>query len=93
MFPFVIEVDGFALAEHRLYDNNTLIIDIFVSPHHYCELVDDKANDIINRYMHAHSAKLLKSVLPSWDGSNVRFRCFPEINKYTIFDGLDLEDM
>jgi hypothetical protein len=88
MFPFVIEVDGFTLER-----NKTLYIDIFISPIHYCELINNEVDRLINRYMIAKSSDLIKSVLPEWNGDIVQFRFFPEVNELTVFNGLDYKGM
>ena len=88
MFPFVIEVDGFTLERRK-----TLYFDIFVSPVHYCELINNEVDKLINRYMIAKSADLIKSVLPDWDSGIVKFRFFPEVPELTVFNGLDYEGM
>jgi hypothetical protein len=64
---------------------------MYVSPTHYCELADDKVNDVINRYLFEKSTDLLKSVLPEWDGRVVKFRCYADLGEFTIFDGLNIE--
>jgi hypothetical protein len=88
MFPFVIKVDGFTLERRK-----TLYFDIFVSPVHYCELINNEVDKLINRYMIAKSADLIKSVLPDWDSGIVKFRFFPEVPELTVFNGLDYEGM
>jgi hypothetical protein len=93
MFPFVIEVVDFTLEPRKEYGANPLCIDMCVSPIHYCELIDDKVNDLINRYLFDNSTDLLKSVLPEWDGRVIKFRCHTTLDKFTIFDGLEIEQV
>ena len=91
MFPFVLEVVDFTLEPRKEYGANFLYIYMRVSPTHYCELADDKVNNLINRYLFDNSTDLLKSVLPEWDGRVVKFGCHTTLDKFTIFDGLDME--
>jgi hypothetical protein len=91
MFPFVVEVVDFTLEPRKEYGANALYLDMCVSPIHYCELVDNEVNELINRYLFENSTDLLKSVLPEWDGRVVNFRCRTTLDKFTIFDGLDIE--
>jgi hypothetical protein len=91
MFPFVIEVVDFTLEPPKEYGANVLYIYMHVSPTHYCELAADKVNDLISCYLFEKSNDLLKSVLPEWDGRVVKFGCHTNLDKFTIFDGLDME--
>ena len=91
MFPFIIKVVNFTLEPRKELGANFLYIDMYVSPIHYCELADDKVNDVINRYLFDKSTDLLKSVLPEWDGRVVKFRCYADLGDFTIFDGLNIE--
>jgi hypothetical protein len=91
MFPFVIEVEGFELRITQWSLGSVpLTLDIYVSPTHYCELLNDKVYQKVCNYMTDTSSYLTKSVLTDWDGQIIHFRFFPDTNETTVLDGLDI---
>ena len=88
MFPFVIGVDNIALLDY----NNTLQLDMYVSPTHYAEISYVEVSKLINDYMREKSTPLVKSVFPDWSGHHLAFRIHTSLTKddVTILDGLNL---
>lgn len=86
MFPFVIKVDNIALFN----DNNTLQLDMYVSPTHYAEASHVDVRNLINDYMLEKSAPLIKTVIPDWNIRHITFKFNANVNTITILDGLNL---
>lgn len=93
MYPFVIEVTDITSKSVRIHSlgvsQSRLKISVYVSPIHFCELMDDRVNTKLNKRMSNDCQSLLKSIIPNWDGNHVQFIFFPDIDTVTIFDGLD----
>jgi hypothetical protein len=71
-------------------DKNILKINIYVSPLHFCELMDDRIEKKIVNHIIDNCSSLLKSVVTSWDGNKPRVLFFPSVGeKYTILEGLE----
>lgn len=87
-FPFVIEVSEITLlngiSTRRLTTSNLLEIRIYVSPTHFCELMDHRIESKVSDIIKLKSLSLLKSVFNYWDGGNIRILFYPEINEQTI---------
>lgn len=93
MYPFVVEVTDIDTKTVRIHSRPNrqlrLTISAYVSPIHFCELMDDRVNLKLNKRMGEECQVLLKSLIPDWDGEYVQFIFFPDIDTVTIFDGLD----
>ena len=92
MFHFVVEVNGFELKKGNslvLYGVH-IILDIYVSAIHYCELLNYDTEVKLSKYMNSKCSNLIKTVIPDWDGIHIIYRFFPDINKTTILDNLDI---
>jgi hypothetical protein len=71
-------------------DKNILKINIYVSPLHFCELMDDRIEKKIVNHIIDNCSSLLKSVVTSWDGNKPRVLFFPSVGeKSTILEGLE----
>jgi hypothetical protein len=71
-------------------DKNLLKINIYVSPLHFCELMDERVERKIVNHIVDNCSSLLKSVVTSWDGNKPRILFFPSVEeKSTILEGLE----
>ena len=86
MFPFIIEVENYVYEKSRRGD--ILELTIYVSPLHFCELMDNRIDKKLRDIMMKDSYTLIKSLLPEFKESNIRFLFFPDVDKVTIFDDI-----
>ena len=93
MYPFIVNVDGVERNNYRQHSINRRVnktmIDIYVSPTHFCELMDDKVHVKLSNRMLNECHQLLRSVYPKLQIEHTTFRFFPDVDKVTIFDDLD----
>jgi len=86
MFPFVIEVENYVYEKSRSGD--ILELTIYVSPIHFCELMDNRIENKLRDMMMKESYTLIKSLLPEFKENNIRFLFYPNVDKVTIFDNI-----
>ena len=86
MFPFIIEVENYVYEKSRRGD--ILELTIYVSPLHFCELMDNRIDKKLRDIMMKDSHTLIKSLLPEFKEDNIRFLFFPDVDKVTIFDDI-----
>jgi hypothetical protein len=86
MFPFVIEVENYVYEKSRSGD--ILELTIYVSPIHFCELMDNRIENKLRDMMMKESYTLIKSLLPEFKENNIRFLFYPDVDKVTIFDNI-----
>lgn len=71
--------------------NNQLQLNIYVSPIHFCELMDGRVERKIIKHMINNCSPLLKSVIPSWNGLDPRILFYPLIGESaTILEGINI---
>jgi len=101
-FPFVIEVADAGEADasinrvlsckscEKKYQSNYILLEIgmYVTPTHFCELMDHRIDAKVTSKMKLISSQFLKSVFTDWKGEELRLLFFPEINEQTILDQL-----
>lgn len=101
-FPFVLEVtDAGPPSEMSKMRLNLLVskefkileINMYVTPTHFCELMDHRIEEKVNRRMKLLTSTFLKSVFTEWKGEEIRFLFFPEINEQTILNQLTDADV
>ena len=95
MFPFIINVSDIESVRVRRYSkdknfNLELRISIYVSPSHFCELMDNRVDVKMNSYMSRETSSMIKSLIPDADESRIKFLFFPDIDSVTIFDNLTI---
>jgi hypothetical protein len=74
-------------------DKNILKINIYVSPLHFCELMDGRVENKIIIHIVDNCSSLLKSVITSWDGNKLQVLFFPSVGeKSTILEGLNISE-
>ena len=93
MFPFIINVSEVELVNtRRQYKDKDskvkLHISIYVSPSHFCELMDNRVEIKMNQYMLRETSSMIKSIIPDVDENKIKFLFFPDIDSVTIFDDL-----
>lgn len=71
--------------------NISLKIHIYVSPLHFCELMDDRVEKKLQSLMLRQSATLIKSIMTDCNPDNIKFLFFPDVDKVTIFDDIPEE--
>jgi hypothetical protein len=98
-FPFVLEVadagptsdmtpSRMRLKILGLEEFKVLEIGMYISPTHFCELMDHRIEEKVNRRMKLLTSTFLKSVFTDWKGDELRLLFFPEINEQTILNQL-----
>jgi hypothetical protein len=89
MYPFIIEVDNYVYENSR--SGNVLKLIIYVSPLHFCELMDGRVDFKLRNMMMKESYGLIKSILPEFKDNNIIFSFYPNVDKVTIFDDIPVE--
>lgn len=99
-FPFVLEVadagPSYKINPNRLRlhhlnsprEFELLEIGMYISPTHFCELMDHRIEEKVNQKMKSLTSTFLKSVFTDWRGIELRLLFFPEINEQTILNQL-----
>ena len=94
MFPFIINVsDVEPITRNRNNASRVLIevhISIYVSPSHFCELMDNRVEIKMNQYMLRETSFMIKSLIPNVDENKIKFLFFPDIDSVTVFDNLTI---
>ena len=95
MFPFIINVSEVEPVRVRRISKDRdfkveLRISIYVSPSHFCELMDNRVDVKLNNYMLRETSSMIKSIIPDVDESRIKFLFFPNIDSVTIFDNLTI---
>jgi len=98
MFPFIINVSDIEPITRKVIvsRNNAsrvlteIHISIYVSPSHFCELMDNRVEIKMNQYMLRETSSMIKSIIPDVDENKIKFLFFPDIDSVTIFDNLTI---
>ena len=88
MFPFIIEVENYLYEKSK---RDVLKLIIYVSPLHFCELMDGRIDIKVRDMMMKESYGLIKSLLPGFNDNNIIFSFYPKVDKVTIFDDIPVE--
>jgi hypothetical protein len=104
MYPFIIEVESiffnydevsmlnnFSSSGMDRRDKDLLKINIYVSPLHFCELMDDRVEKKLQSLMQKQCGSLFKSIIPECNPDKLRFLFYPDVDKVTIFDDIPEE--
>jgi hypothetical protein len=87
-FPFILEVSSYSIETSR--NRSSFILDVYVSPQHFCELMDGRIEREVVEKMREVSDTFVKVVIPEWSKEitplNIRF--FPQIERSTILSSL-----
>lgn len=88
MYPFIIKVDNYMYEKSK---RDVLKLIIYISPLHFCELMDGRVDFKLRNMMMKESYGLIKSVLPGFKDNNIIFSFYPDVDKITIFDDIPVE--
>ena len=90
-FHFILEVSGYSVERNFNKNRNmSLILDVYVSPEHFCELLDTRVESKVVDKISKYSSGFIKSIITEWDQSTpIRVRFFPETNEATILKILE----
>ena len=85
-FPFIIYVSSCSFSG----DKTKLYLDMYVSPEHFCELMDNRVErQVVNKII-ILSDKLIRSIFSDWSKkTSLILRFFPEITESTILNDLN----
>ena len=88
-FPFILEVSDAGPSDDFIKEYyNILEISMYVTPTHFCELMDHRIESKVISKMKLITSQFLRSVFTEWKGKEIRFLFFPEINEQTILNQL-----
>lgn len=87
-FPFILEVSGYSLETG--YNRSSFILDVYVSPQHFCELMDSRVEKQVGDKMRELSSTFIKVVIPEWNReiTSLNIRFFPQVEEATILSSL-----
>jgi len=104
MYPFIIEVESiyfnydevsmlnnFSSSGMGRRDKDLLKINIYVSPLHFCELMDDRVEKKLQSLMQKQCGSLIKSIMTDCNPNKIKFLFYPDVDKVTIFDDIPKE--
>jgi len=104
MYPFIIEVESiyfnydevsmlnnFSSSGMGRRDKDLLKINIYVSPLHFCELMDDRVEKKLQSLMLKQCGSLIKSIMTDCNPNKIKFLFYPDVDKVTIFDDIPKE--
>ena len=96
MYPFIVNVDTIYYTKSRRVMNSSqfttkAMVNVYVSPRHFCELMDDRVSRKLENHMVKETIQLFQaSVNPNVNSNNLQYIFFPDVEEVTIFDGLDI---
>lgn len=88
-FPFILEVSDYTLESS--YRRSSLILDVYVSPTHFCELMDSRVERQVGDKIRSFSSQFIQTLIPEWNRevSSMNIRFFPQIEEATILSSLE----
>jgi hypothetical protein len=96
MYPFIVNVESINYTKSRRVmsdskSNIKAMVNVYVSPRHFCELMDDRVSRKLENHMVKETIQLFQaSVNPNVNSNNLQYIFFPDVEDVTIFDGLDI---
>jgi len=96
MYPFIVNVDSINYTKSRRVmsdskSNIKAMVNVYVSPRHFCELMDDRVSRKLENHMVKESIQLFQAAVnPNVNSNNLQYIFFPDVEEVTIFDGLDI---
>ena len=100
MYPFIINVDSIFESKRKTINDphtfspvnkESLHINIYVSPLHFCELMDNRVEKKLQSLMLKQCGSLIKSIMTDCNPDKIKFLFFPDVDKVTIFDDIPKE--
>jgi hypothetical protein len=96
MYPFIVNVESINYTKSRRVmsdskSNIKAMVNVYVSPRHFCELMDDRVSRKLENHMVKESIQLFQAAVnPNVNSNNLQYIFFPDVEEVTIFDGLDI---
>jgi hypothetical protein len=96
LYPFIVNVDSINYTKTRRVMNSSqfntrAMVNVYVSPRHYCELMDDRVSRKLENHMVKETTQFFQAVVnPDVHTNNLQYIFFPDVEEVTIFDGLDI---
>jgi hypothetical protein len=96
LYPFIVNVDSINYTKSRRVMNSSqfntrAMVNVYVSPRHYCELMDDRVSRKLENHMVKETTQFFQAVVnPDVHTNNLQYIFFPDVEEVTIFDGLDI---
>ena len=96
MYPFIVNVDSINYTKSRRVmsdskSNIKAMVNVYVSPRHFCELMDDRVSRKLENHMVKETIQFFQSMInPDINLNTLQFIFFPDVEDVTIFDGLDI---
>jgi len=96
LYPFIVNVDSINYTKSRRVMNSSqfntrAMVNVYVSPRHYCELMDDRVSRKLENHMVKETTQFFQAVVnPDVHSNNLQYIFFPDVEEVTIFDGLDI---
>jgi hypothetical protein len=96
LYPFIVNVDSINYTKSRRVMNSSqfntrAMVNVYVSPRHYCELMDDRVSRKLENHMVKETIQFFQAVVnPDVHSNNLQYIFFPDVEEVTIFDGLDI---
>jgi len=98
LFPFIVNIESISYAKSRQVISNhhakwtvKTRVSVYVSPRHFCELMDDRVSRKLENHMVKESIQLFQAAVnPNVNSNNLQYIFFPDVEEVTIFDGLDI---
>jgi hypothetical protein len=96
LYPFIVNVDSINYTKSRRVMNSSqfntrAMVNVYVSPRHYCELMDDRVSRKLENHMVKETIQFFQSMInPDINLNTLQFIFFPDVEDVTIFDGLDI---
>jgi hypothetical protein len=96
LYPFIVNVDSINYTKTRRVMNSSqfntrAMVNVYVSPRHYCELMDDRVSRKLENHMVKETIQFFQSMInPDINLNTLQFIFFPDVEEVTIFDGLDI---
>ena len=98
LFPFIVNIESISYAKSRQVISNhhakwtvKTRVSVYVSPRHFCELMDDRVSRKLENHMVKETIQFFQSMInPDINLNTLQFIFFPDVEDITIFDGLDI---
>ena len=96
MYPFIVNVDSINYTKSRRVmsdskSNIKAMVNVYVSPRHFCELMDDRVSRKLENHMVKETTQFFQAVInPDVHSNNLQYVFFPDVEEVTIFNGLDI---
>lgn len=94
IFPIITSISSVEITiTNKIANYTRLEVNIYLSATHYCEIQYNWVTEQkILKYMNDNTRHIFKSIVSDWDGKQIHFRFFPDINitHPTIFEEFNI---